>query len=95
MSVFLLALIFCSCGVFLLSILTMFLLLPPNQAPGINYNLCRDDRQATEVFINNMVDTKIRETAIDCGVEVERRRNSGRADQVLKAIGKGKGEYED
>ena len=95
MAVFLPAILFCFSVVFLLSLLTIFLILLPASQPH-TYHMVRDTRPITEVFSNNMVDTKIRETAIDCEVEMEKRRgHSGRTDQVLKAIGKGKGEYED
>ena len=50
----------------------------------------------TEVLLNTMVDTKIRETAIDCELELEKKTGcGGRADQVLRAVVRGKGEYED
>ena len=49
-----------------------------------------------EVFLNTMVDTRIRETAIDCELEVEKKAGcGGRADQVLRAVARGKEEYED
>ena len=68
----------------------------PGQSSYARHPQGRDTKPVTEVLLNTMVDTMIRETAIDCELELEKKTGcGGRADQVLRAVVRGKGEYED
>ena len=83
--------------VILLSVCVGFIIFtPPGQSSNARHPQGRDTMPVKEVFLNTMVDTMIRETAIDCDLEVEKKTVfGGRADQVLRAVARGKGEYED
>ena len=97
MSVLLSGLLVCLTAVFLLSLVVMVTIFQPGQSPHARHPQGRDTMPVTEVLLNTMVDTKIRETAIDCellGVE-KKKVCSVKTDQVLRAVAKGKGEYED
>ena len=84
------------CVVILLTVATSFLVFSPRQSAIVRHPQGRETQPVTEVFINNMVDTKIRETAIDCGLEMEMKRGQhGQTDQVLRAVASRKGDYLD
>jgi hypothetical protein len=98
MDILLSSLVFCMFAVILLSVGVGFIIFTiPGQSSYPRHPQGRDTMQVTEVFLNPLVDTKIRETAIDCTLEVEKKKTGcgGRADQVLRLVARGKGEYED
>ena len=97
MDILLSSLVFCMVVFILLSVGVGFIIFTPSgQSSYARHPQGRDTRPVTEVFLNTMVDTRIRETAIDCELEVEKKTGcGGRADQVLRAVARGKGEYED
>jgi hypothetical protein len=96
MDILISSLVFCMFVVILLSVGVGFIIVSPGQSSYARHPQGRDTMPVTEVFLNTMVDTKIRETAIDCELEVNKKTGcGGRADQVLRAVARGKGEYED
>ena len=97
MDILLSSLVFCMLVVILLSVGVGFIIFTlPGQSSYARHPQGRDTMPVTEVLLNTMVDTKIRETAIDCELELEKKTGcGGRADQVLRAVVRGKGEYED
>ena len=96
MDILLSFLLICMCSVILLSMAVSFIIFNPRQSSYIRHPQGRETMPVTEVFLNNMVDSKIRETAIDCELEVEMKEgHTVRADQVLRAVSKKKGDYED
>ena len=98
MDILISSLVFCMFVVILLSVGVGFIIFSPvsGQFSYPRHYQGRYTRPVTGVLLNTMVDTKIRETAIDCDLEVEKKtRCGGRADQVLRAVARGKGEYED
>ena len=79
-----------------MTVAVSFILFSPGHSSLVRHPQGRETQPVTEVFLNTMVDTRIRETAIDCGLEMEKKAvKGGMADQVLRSVATEKRNYLD